>query len=126
MREYEGLVLDWLRRHLAEELLRLRIGGWGLRVEDVRLETSGHERMLAILLRDEARPECLFGWRFPSNDRSETDPEARRSWGPEQAEVWANAIVLTNLEEEIMAVGYGLPSECAPEGVTWFGDYLPQ
>ena len=125
VREYEGLVLAWLQQHLAGELGRLRAEGRIITVEEIRLEVSGHERMLAIFFRDGARPECLFGWRFPSNDREEADPEARRSWGPEQARVWAGTIVLTNLEEEITSEGYGLPSECDPEGITWFGDYPP-
>jgi hypothetical protein len=38
--------------------------------------------------------EHLPGNFVGSNDRSETDPQARRSWGPEQAEVWAGTIVL--------------------------------
>lgn len=117
--------MAWLRQRLAEELGWLRDVGRAIRVEDVRLEVSEDERMLSVLFRDEARPGCLFGWRFPSNDRSETDPEARRSWGPEQAEAWAGTIVLTNLEEEILAEDLGLPSECDTEGVTWFGDYQP-
>jgi hypothetical protein len=66
VREYEALVLSWLRHHLTEEHKRLRGEGWMIQVEDVRLDVSERERMLVILFRDDARPQCLFGWRFPS------------------------------------------------------------
>jgi len=125
VREYEGLVLGWLRQHLQERLSWLRSEGWMIWVEDVRLDVSEHERVMTILFRDGARPQCLFGWRFPSNDTEETDPEARGSWGPPQAEVWAGTIILTNFEEQIMAEGLGLPPECDPEGITWVGRYQP-
>jgi hypothetical protein len=124
VREYEEEVLGWLRQHVVETLSWLRREGWMIRVEDVRLDVSEHERMVLILFRDETRPQCLFGWRFPSNDREETDPEVRRSWGPPQAEAWVS-IVLTNFEEQIMAEGHGLPPECAPESIAWVGDYKP-
>ncbi len=125
VREYEDLVVGALRRHLIEETRWLRSEGWLIRVEDVGLSTSERERMLVILFRDDARPGCLFGWRFPSNDEREADPEAKRSWGLPQAEVWAGTIVLTNFVEQIMAEGLGLPSECDPERTTWVGCYKP-
>jgi hypothetical protein len=125
VREYEGLVLAWPQQHLTEELGRLRDEGREIRVEEIRLEVSNQKRMLAGLFRDEASPECLFGWHFPSNDVEEADPEARRSWETEQAEVWAGTIVLTNLEEQILAEDLGLSSACEPEGVTWVGECLP-
>ena len=37
----------------------------------------------------------------------------------------AGTIVLTIQEGEILAEDLGLPSECDPEGVTWFGGYQP-
>ncbi len=129
---YEGAVLASLRRYLIEQDPGLRYDG-KITVEEVRLDTSGSVHMLEILFRDDARPRCLFGWRFPA---TEADADALEGvehpalWeegvrGPEQADVWANAIVSTNLEEEVEAEGYGLPAECDPDGVTWFGDYLP-
>jgi len=80
------------------------MNGWVIRVEDVRLDVSDHERMVVVLFRDNARPQCLFGCCFPSNDRLETDPEARRSWGLPQAVAWLS-IVLTNFEKQILAAG---------------------
>jgi hypothetical protein len=124
--EYEGLVLGVLRRELMEEPSWLRSEGYMIRVEDVRLDAAERERMAVVLFRDEARPRCLFGWRFPSNDESETDPDARRPWGLPQAEVWAGTIVLTNFEEQIVAGDLGLPSECDPGGITWVGAYKPR
>ena len=60
VREYEGLVLDWLRQHLQERLSWLRSEGWMIWVEDVRLDVSEHERVMTILFRDGARPQCLL------------------------------------------------------------------
>ena len=54
-------MLARLRRHLAGELVWLRIEGWEIRVEDVRLDASGSAHMLEKLLRDEARLRYLFG-----------------------------------------------------------------
>ncbi len=130
--EYESLVLKKLHLRLIEQDPGLRYDG-KIRVQDVRLETLEPDHLLEILFRDEARPRCLFGWRFPATEADAAALEGfehRARWeegvrGPEQAEVWANTIVLTNFEEEIEAVGYGLPSECDPGDVTWVGDYKP-
>jgi hypothetical protein len=130
--EYEALVVRTLRHYLIERDSGLRYDG-KIQVEDVRLDTSGPEHMLELLFRDDARPECLFGWRFPA---TEADSDALEgiehadAWeeglrGHEQAEIWAGTFVLTNFEEQIEAVGHGLPPECDPDGVTWVGDYKP-
>jgi len=131
-REYEGVVLATLHRYLIEQDPGLHYDG-KICVEEIRLDSSGPAHMLEILLRDEARPRCLFGWRFPA-----TEADADALWGvehparweegvrgPKQAEGWANTLVLTNFEEEIEALGYGLPAECDPHAITWFGDYKP-
>jgi hypothetical protein len=87
--------------------------------------------MLEILFRDDARPECLFGWRYPA---TEADSDALEgvdhpdTWekslrGAEQAEIWAVTFILTHFEEQIEAAGYGLPPECDPDGVTWVGSF---
>jgi hypothetical protein len=34
-------------------------------VESIRLNVSGPEHEVVVLLRDLTRPECLFGWRAP-------------------------------------------------------------
>ena len=129
---YEGVVLAALRRYLIEQDPGLRYEG-KITVEGVRLDTSGPVHMLEILFRDDARPRCLFGWRFPA---TEVDTDALEGvehpalWeegvrGPEQAEIWAGTFVMTNFEEQIEAAGHGLPSECDPESITWIGAYLP-
>ena len=133
--EYEGLVLKALHRSLIERDHGLRFEGKIL-VEEIRLDAyraPSDASMLEVLFRDETRHGCLFGWRFPATD-ADADAlegfEHQARWGegvrgPEQAENWANTIALTNFEEEIEAVGYGLPSECDPGDVTWVGDYKP-
>jgi hypothetical protein len=133
--EYEGLVLKALHRSLIDRNHGIRFEGKIL-VEEIRLDASrapSEASMLEILFRDEERPRCLFGWRFPATD-ADADAldgfEHRARWeegvrGPEQAEGWANSIVLTNFEEKIEAVGYGLPAECDPRDITWVGAYKP-
>jgi hypothetical protein len=122
--EYESLVLRALHRRLIEQDPGLRYDE-KIRVEDVRLDTSRPEHMLEILFRDDARPRCVFGWRFPATNIDQADPESMVPWGPEQAEIWANTFVLTNFEEQIQAAGLGLPSECDLDSITWVGDYKP-
>jgi hypothetical protein len=131
--EYEGLVVQTLRRSLIEQDPGLRYGDRKITIEDVRLDTSGATHMLEILLRDEARPGCLFGWRFPATEADSDelqgvgDPDRWKEGlrGPEQAEIWAGTFVVTNFVEEIEALGYGLPAECDPHAITWFGDDKP-
>jgi hypothetical protein len=52
-----------------------------------------------ILLRDLKRPECLFGRRAPTVEPTvdHMDPQ-----------FWAT-VVWANLEEDLTAIGYGLP-----------------
>jgi hypothetical protein len=55
------------------------------------------------------RPDCRFGWRW--------------SWteGPRPEELeFAAAVLVTNLEEDILSDRYGLPDDCAADEVTWF------
>lgn len=131
--EYEDLVVRTLRHYLIERDPVLHYGG-KVRVQDVRLDTSGPEHMLEILFRDDARPRCLFGWRFPATEADSDaleegiehpDPWEKGLRGPEQAEIWAGTFVFTNFEEQIEAAGHGLPPECDPDGVTWVGEYRP-
>ena len=64
---------------------------------------------VVVLFRDPERPGCRFGWRW--------------SWveGPKPEEVdFAASVLATNLEEDILADGYGLPAECAEDETTWF------
>jgi hypothetical protein len=81
--EYEGLVVRTLRHYLIERDPGLQYDG-KIQVEDVRLDTSRPEHMLEILFRDDARPQCLFGWRFPAteadSDALEEDIEHPDPW----------------------------------------------
>ena len=81
-----------------------------VRVESVELDISGKEHEVVILLRDPKRPDCLFGWRAPTIE-SDTDFAYPESWA---TVVWAN------LEEYILAIGYGLPRNCSNGGINWF------
>lgn len=129
--EYERRVVDTLRHYLVEEGQDVRHEGNRIAVEEVRLERSGVVPMVEIMFREESRPRCLFGWRFPATeaDSDSIDPYVERPapWeeglrGAEQAEIWAGTIALTNFVEQIEAVDLGLPPQCDPEGVTWVGD----
>jgi hypothetical protein len=130
--EYERKVVDTLRHDLMESGRDIRHEGNRITVGEVRLERSGAVAMVAIMFREESRPGCMFGWRFPATeaDSDSIDPYTERpsSWeeglrGAEQAEIWGGTIVLTNFVEQIEAVDLGLPPECDPDGVTWVGDY---
>jgi hypothetical protein len=81
-----------------------------LDVESVTAEQSAdHGEHVVVLFRDPDRPGCLFGWRW--------------SWAenPQAAELeFAASMLRVNLEEDLLAEGYGLPADCASAGVTWF------
>jgi hypothetical protein len=62
-----------------------------------------------VTFRDPQRPACLFGWRW--------------SWaeGPRPDELeFAASMLRVNLEEDLLSDQYGLPADCAGDGVTWF------
>ena len=124
--EYETHVLQTLRHRLIEQDPRVE-GDGQLVVVDIRLDTSEPKHMVEMLLWDATRPERIFGWRFPATEADDSGvPWESAPRGREQAEAWAQAFILTNLAEELEAVGYGLPSEYNPNGITWFGDYKPE
>ena len=88
----------------------------GVRVERVYLDESGPEHEIAILFRDLDRPECPFGYRI---EAVETPDVLHGSTSPytdlsSAAQVWAE-IVWVLFEEEVFAVGCGLPPDCSPE-----------
>ncbi len=128
--EYENLVVQRLHHYLIERDRGLFYDG-KIRVEDIRLDASGPQHMLEIFFRDDARPRCLFGWRFPATELDtdvlegveHPDPWEKGLRGSEQSEIWAGTFVLTNFEEQIEAAGLGLPTDCDPDGITWVGDY---
>ena len=127
--EYEAHVLKHLRDYLIPKRDPRVEGDGTIRVEDVRLDTSrDDEHMVEVILSDATRPKCRFGWRYPAteaDDREDPTPWEAGPSGPEQAEVWAHAFALTNLQEQLEAAGHGLPDECDPERVTWVGPYKP-
>ena len=122
--EYERVVLEGLHRILIEpgsqaaNLARRGETHGGVRVDRVYLDESGPE--VAILFRDLDRPDCPFGFRIgavetPDVLNEEPNPYTDLSAA---ARVWAE-IVWVLFEEEVFAVGCGLPRDCSPEAVTW-------
>jgi hypothetical protein len=87
-----------------EALARLRIDS----VEVADSDDLGPH--IAVLFRDANRPACRFGWRWAWR---EADPQ------PGDAAFGAG-LLRVNLEEDILAEGYGLPEPCAEDAVTWF------
>lgn len=124
--EYERRVLRKLREDLLEgESLLEREGR--IKVEDVRLDTSGPLHRTCVLFRETARPECLFGFRMEAvgdETESSSDPlvfdPLEGYWGPEK---WASTIIVTHFEEQVEAIGLGLPTDCDPDGITWVNGY---
>jgi hypothetical protein len=90
-------------------------------VESVRLDASGPDHEIVVLLRDLTRPECQFGWRAtavaPEHDEF-FEPTPR--YGLKDAAENHAMIVAVNLEEDLLAIGYGLPKDCSSSGINWF------
>ncbi len=124
--EYEQRVLQALRKELFEEEAFVEREG-EIKIEDIRLDTSGPLHQVHILFRDPSRPECLFGyWAEAAEQEAEplTDlivlSPSKGCWVPED---WASTILVTNFEEQVEAIGLGLPPDCDTEGITWINDY---
>lgn len=125
---YERRVLATLRGELVERDSGLEHAGNRIIVEDVRLENSEWPHRVHILFREESRPRCLFGFTAlavekgwdadPTSDTIDIDP----SFGYSEPEEWASIFVVTRFEEQVEALGYGLPEDCDPEGITWVDD----
>ncbi len=101
--------------------------GGRIKIEDVRLDTSGPLHQVHVLFREVVRPECLFGYWAEAvewEEQSSEDPivldPVEGYWGPED---WAGTILVTNFEEQVEALGLGLPPRCDPEGITWVNGY---
>ncbi len=126
---YERRVLATIRGELVDSDPGLEHAGNKIIVEDVRLEKSEFPHRIHILFREESRIRCLFGFTVfavekgwdtdPTSDTIDIDP----SLGYEEPEEWASIFAITRFEEQVEAVGYGLPEDCDPEGITWVDDY---
>ncbi len=124
--EYERLVLEGLRRILIEpgsqaaNLARRGETHGGVRVDRVYLDEPGPEHEVAILFRDLDRPDCPFGFRRGAVETPDVLNEATSPYTDLSSAAQVRAeIVWAPFEEEISAVGCGLPSGCSPEAVTW-------
>jgi hypothetical protein len=95
--------LERFRSADEDELSRLEIGSVEV-AEDA--ENGIH---IAVRFSDPARPGCSFGWRWAWTERPKADEVA-----------FAAATLAVNLEEDIVSENYGLPEDCAEDGVTWF------
>ena len=109
--EYQARVVGDLRRILLDHDGRAKTldrEGTGSRVvvEEVRLEGSPGEGMVAVMYRDLHRSECLFGWRMEA-----MEPE-------DEPEIWAT-IVWANFLEHVIGTSHGLPAGCSEDGITW-------
>jgi hypothetical protein len=118
--EYERRVLRRLRSELLEQDPGYKHEGNRVRVEDVHLEDEEVGGMVVVLLREETRPECLFGFRMEASDPEGFDPSSPEE--PFSPKLWAS-IVAVNVEERIEAGDLGLPPDCDPGGTTWINGY---
>ncbi len=88
--EYEGRVLQVLRKELLEEMPSIESDA-SVKIEDIRLDTSGTEHRVHILFRETSRAECLFRFwagavEWDQDEASDTailDPQ-EGYWGPEE------------------------------------------
>lgn len=131
--EYERFFFTELRRLLDPDLMVSVQDANGLRrvtrgkvsylyqvikIEEIRLDTSAPEHEVVVLLRDLERPECLFGWRAPA-----VEPGIFENFWYKNIKDAAEShalVVSVNLEEEVLAIGYGLPKNCSTEVINWF------
>ncbi len=81
-------------------------------VEDVGLEGSYPDTAVVVIVRDDTRPDCRFGFREPLWDQGTPDPH----WPTPEELAWR---IMLGLEEMIQPLGWGLPDECDPQGITW-------
>lgn len=124
--EYESRVLQALRKELLEEKPLIESEA-PIKIEDVRLDTSGLFHQIHILFRETPRPECLFGFwamavewdQAKSSDTVMIDLQ-EGYWGPEE---WASTIVVTLFEEQVLAVSHGIPADCDSNSITWVNGY---
>lgn len=109
---YEQTVLRELRNRLLgqdSQASRLEFERPRVRVEDVRLDTSGEDR-----------PECLFGYAVESLEHPGAIEEVfdSRYTLKAAAEIYAG-ITAVSREEEIYATNYALPKECSSGPINW-------
>ena len=115
--ELEGIELDTSRTFPQWRRRRKKL----IEIQEIKPDTSESEHEIVVLLRDLKRPECLFGWRTPAVDWYDFESD----WLNDErnlkdaAEIYAT-IIQANLQEDILADGYGLPLDCSPDGINWF------
>jgi hypothetical protein len=126
-KEYEQRVLHTLREQLTQRAAPLEHGENRVRIEEIEIDTSNPGNWIHILFTEESCPKCMFGYRAEA-----VEPNAQICgetvilnqnegyFGPEQ---WAGLIIATNFEEQIEAVGLGLPPDCEPDRITWVNGY---
>lgn len=128
-KDYEDRVVAALRKEFVDQDAGLNFRGKRITVEDIRIDRSTPRHEVQILFREESRLECLFGFsetavvgdwdQSPSMDVIVVD----RAKGYEGPEIYASVYVATYFEEQVEAVGHGLPPECDPSGITWVTGY---
>ena len=89
-------------------------------VDEIYLDTSQPEHDVVILFRDLDRPQCKFGFGAAAVEAPYVLDEASSPYlsFTDAAECHAG-VLWANFEEEIYAVGCGLPKSCASDGITW-------
>lgn len=116
-------VLDpayWAARVLAEVRREYPAGTYfsgqsrHCRVSQASVEGDHPDQALVVLIRDDGRPECCFGYRWQLWGR-DGRPRTEDDHTPEEDARWL-AIALA---EDLEADGYGLPADCAPGAITW-------
>lgn len=109
--EFGRRVLQELRGTFLDKGSRVGRETDRILVEDVYLDEIDPEYPLVVLLRDESRPECLFGYCWPL--------ELEWSADPLQDPYFPAMLTAANLRETLVG-GPGLPRDCDPDGITWF------
>ena len=114
---WEQRLKAWIERHYLR-----RPTGWHdnksrgeVTVEDVGLDGSYPDTAVVVIVRDQSRPHCRFGFRIPLWAEGTPNPH----WHTPEELAWRTML---GLEEMIQPIGWGLPDECDPQGITWAYD----
>ena len=111
---WEQRLKAWIERTYVgrEPGWRDNKSGGKISIEDVELDGSHPDTAVVVIVRDDSRPHCRFGFRTPLWDQGTPDPH----WDtPEEL----GGMIMLWVEERILPIGCGLPDECDPQGITW-------
>jgi hypothetical protein len=87
-------------------------------IQKIRPDQSKPWSDAVVLMRTRTRPECLFGWRTPTrpgiSDQIGPNVGLKGAAEMDATDVWPN------VDQDVLAIGYGFPEGCFLSSITWF------